>query len=80
MTPAIQRLEGELKDGLLKIGNNELLKIHLLDVALKKDTESRRVMINKLTKNSHIDLCACLLDAMIVKDKWHAQIGPQLKN
>ena len=80
MTPAIQRLEGELKDGLLKIGNNELLKIHLLDVALKKDTESRRVMINKLTKNSHIDLCACLLDAMIVKDKWHAQIGEQLKN
>lgn len=80
MTPAIQRLEGELKDGLLKIGNNDLMKIHLLDVALKKDTESRRVMITKLTKNSHIDLCACLLDALIVKDKWHAQIGEQLKN
>lgn len=80
MTPAIQRLEGELKDGLLKIGNNDLMKIHLLDVALKKDTESRRVMITKLTKNSHIDLCAALLDALIVKDKWHAQIGEQLKN
>ena len=80
MTPAIQRLEGELKDGLLKIGNNELLKIHLLDVALKKDTESRRVMITKLNAMSHIDLCACVLDALIVKDKWHAQIGEQLKN
>lgn len=80
MTPAIQRLEGELKDGLLKIGNNDLMKIHLLDVALKKDTESRRVMTTKLTKNSHIDLCDCLLDALIVKDKWHAQIGEQLKN
>ena len=56
------------------------MKIHLLDVALKKDTESRRVMITKLTKNSHIDLCACLLYALIVKDKWHAQIGEQLKN
>jgi phage terminase large subunit-like protein len=80
MTPAIQRLEGELKDGLLKIGNNDLMKIHLLDVALKKDTESRRVMITKLSPMSHIDLCACLLDALIVKDKWSAQIGEQLKN
>lgn len=80
MTPAIQRLEGELKDGLLKIGNNDLMKIHLLDVALKKDTESRRVMITKLSPTSHIDLCACVLDALIVKDKWSAQIGEQLKN
>jgi hypothetical protein len=29
---------------------------------------------------SHIDLCACLLDAMIVKDKWYATLGEQLKN
>ena len=80
MTPAIQRLEGELKDGRLKIGTNDLLKIHLLDTALQTDTDSRRVKIIKLNKTAHIDGCAALLDAMIVKDKWHAQMGEQLKN
>lgn len=80
MTPAIRKLEGELKDGTLRIGSNDLLRIHLLDTALQRDTESRRVRIVKLNAMSHIDLCACLLDAMIVKDKWYATLGEQLKN
>lgn len=80
MTPAIQRLEGRLKDGNLKIGTNDLLRIHLLDTALQSDSESRRVKIIKLNGTSHIDGTAALLDALIVKDKWHAQIGERLKN
>lgn len=80
MTPAIRQLEGKLKDGTVKIGTNDLLRIHLLDTALQQDTESRRVKIIKLNQTSHIDGCAALLDALIVKDKWHAQIGEQLKN
>ena len=80
MTPAIRQLEGKLKDGALKIGTNDLLRIHLLDTALQQDNESRRVRIVKLNINSHIDGCAALLDALIVKDKWHAQIGERLKN
>lgn len=80
MTPAIRRLEGELKDGTVKIGTNDLLRIHLLDTALQRDTESRRVKIIKLNATSHIDGTAALLDALIVKDKWHGQIGEQLKN
>ena len=80
MTPAIRKLEGELKDGLIKIGTNDLLRVHLLDTALQTDSESRRVRIVKLNATSHIDGCAALLDALIVKDKWHAQIGEQLKN
>jgi len=80
MTPAIRQLEGKLKDGLIKIGTNDLLKIHLLDTALQTDSESRRVKIVKLNNTSHIDGVAALLDALIVKDKWHAQIGEQLKN
>ena len=80
MTPAIRRLEGELKDGTVKIGTNDLLRVHLLDTALKRDTESRRVKIIKLNATSHIDGTAALLDALIVKDKWHGQIGEQLKN
>lgn len=80
MTPAIRQLEGKLKDGLIKIGTNDLLKIHLLDTALQTDSERRRVKIVKLNNTSHIDGVAALLDALIVKDKWHAQIGEQLKN
>lgn len=80
MTPAIRRLEGELKDGTVKIGSNDLLRIHLLDTALQRDTESRRVKIIKLNATSHIDGTAALLDALIVKDKWHGQVGEQLKN
>ena len=80
MTPAIRQLEGKLKDGTIKIGNNDLLRIHLLDTALQHDNESRRVKIIKLNSTSHIDGVAALLDALIVKDKWHAQIGEQLKN
>ena len=80
MTPAIRKLEGELKDGTLKIGSNDLLRVHLLDTALQTDTESRRVKIVKLNSTCHIDGVAALLDAIIVKDKWHSQIGEQLKN
>lgn len=80
MTPAIRKLEGELKDGAIKIGTNDLLRVHLLDTALQMDTESRRVKIVKLNSTSHIDGVAALLDALIVKDKWHSQIGEQLKN
>ena len=80
MTPAIKKLEGELKDGKVKIGNNDLLRVHLLGTALQTDTESRRVKVIKLNKVSHIDGVAALLDALVVKDKWHSQIGEQLKN
>ena len=80
MTPAIRKLEGELKDGLIKIGTNDLLRVHLLDTALQKDSESRRVKIVKLNATSHIDGTAALLDALVVKDKWFGQIGEQLKN
>lgn len=80
MTPAIRKLEGELKDGTVKIGTNDLLRVHLLDTALQTDTESRRVKIVKLNATSHIDGVAAVLDAIIVKDKWHSQIGEQLKN
>ena len=80
MTPAIRLLEGEMKDGKIKIGDNDLLKVHLLDTALCTDNESRRVKIVKLNKYSHIDGTAALLDALIVKNKWFAEIGNQLKN
>lgn len=76
----IQETEGLLKDGKIKIGDNDLLKIHLLDTAIKMSLERGRGRIIKVNNNSHIDGVASLLDAMTVRQKWHNQIGEQLKN
>lgn len=80
MHPAIQTLEGMLGDGLLKIGDNDLMKMHLLDTGLKSEGESRRSKIVKIDSRCHIDGTAALLCALIVRDKYHDQIGEQLKN
>lgn len=80
MTPAINKLEGVLKEKRLKIGDNPLLRVHLLDTALQRDRMTKRVKIVKLNENSHIDGVAALLDALIVKDKWAGEYGRQLKN
>ena len=80
LTSPIQETEGQLKDGRMRLGNNDLLKIHLLDTALCQDAESRRVKIVKISVNAHIDGCAALLDAMCVRQKWFDTIGEQLKN
>lgn len=80
MTPAINKLEGELKEGNIKIGDNALLRVHLLDTALQRDRMTKRVKIVKLNEYSHIDGTAALLDALIVKDKWAGTYGRQLQN
>ena len=80
MTPAINKLEGELKEGKIKIGDNALLRVHLLDTALQRDRMTKRVKIVKLNGLCHIDGTAALLDALIVKDKWAGEYSRQLKN
>lgn len=80
LTPVIRETEGLMRDGALFLGDNDLLKIHLLDTALKMEAQTDRSKIVKLAVNSHIDGCAALLDAMCVRQKWYGEIGTQLKN
>lgn len=80
LTPVIAEFEGVAKDGRFHIGDNDLLKIHFLDSALKVDAETRRRKLIKLSKNAHIDGMAAVLDAMCVRQKWHGEIGAQLAN
>lgn len=80
MTPAINKLEGVLSERRLKIGNNALLRVHLLDTALQKDRMTKKVKIVKVSEKAHIDGTAALLDALIVKDKWAGDYGRQLRN
>lgn len=80
LTPVIYEAEGLMRDGKLQIGDNNLLKAHLLNTALKVNSEIRRVRIIKIEQRCHIDGCAALLDTLTVRQKWFEVIGEQLKN
>lgn len=78
--PVIQEAEGLLKDGRINIGDNDLLKAHLLNCALKMNTQRGRGKIEKINATLHIDGAAALIDALTVRQKWWSQIGEQLQN
>ena len=76
----IQETQGLLEDRRMHIGDNDLLKSHLLNSAIKMSTERGRGKLVKLSPALHIDGTAALLDAMTVRQKWYAEIGEQLRN
>lgn len=80
LTSVINETYGLIKDGKIHIGDNDLLKVHLLNTALKVDSESERCRIVKISQTDHIDGTASLLDALCVRQKWWNEIGGQLKN
>lgn len=80
LTPVIHEAEGLIKDRKFNFGNNDLLKIHLLNSALKMDAENDKVKLIKISAKEHIDGTAALLDAMTVRQKWWGEIGRQLQN
>lgn len=80
LSPVIKEMEGLMKDGAIKYASNSILKMHLLDTALKIDTESNKVKMIKLDSKCHIDGCASLLDALCVRQKWYGELGSQLEN
>lgn len=76
----LMEMQGMMEDGKIHIGDNDLLKIHLLNSAIKMSTERGRGKLVKLSPNDHIDGTAALADAFCVRQKWYAEIGDQLKN
>ena len=80
LSPVLRDMEGYIKDGKTHIGNNDLLKIHFLNSALKLDAESNKVKLIKLAPTAHIDGMAALSDAFCVRQKYYGQIGAQLSN
>lgn len=78
--PVIQETQGLLEDRKIHIGDNDLLKAHMLNSAIKMSTERGRGKLVKLAPSLHIDGTAALLDAMCVRQKYHAELGDQLKN
>lgn len=80
LTPVINEFEGLVKDGKLNCGDNNLLKSHFLNSALKSDEMAQKVRLVKVGKRTRIDGIAALLDSMCVRQKYYAEIGQQLKN
>ena len=76
----MQEAEGLMKDGKVCIGDNDLLKMHFLNSAVKMSTERGRGKLIKVSPTAHIDGMAAFLDAMTVRQKWWPEIGHQLKN
>lgn len=76
----LQEMEGLFKDGKVHIGNNDLLKIHLLNSAIKMNVERGRGRLIKLTPSAHIDGVASLADAFCVRQKWYGELGNRLEN
>ena len=76
----LQEMEGLFKDGKVHIGDNDLLKIHLLNSAIKMNTERGRGKLVKINPKDHIDGTAALADAFCVRQKWWDELGDRLIN
>lgn len=80
LSPVIKEAEGLIKDGRLKIGDNDLAAAHLLDTAIECDNRNNRQRIKKVNNTVHIDGTAALLCALTVRQKWHKEYAAQLAN
>ena len=80
LSPVIDEMEALIKDGRINIGDNDLLKVHLLNCALKSDNDGQRHKLVKIAAADHIDGAAAMLDALTVRQKWGSEIGQRLKN
>lgn len=76
----LQEMEGLMKDGKVHCGNNDLLKVHFLNSAIKMNNERGRGRLVKLSPSLHIDGMASLADAFCVRQKWYDEIGDRLRN
>ena len=76
----LQEMEGLFKDKVVHIGNNDLMKIHLLNSAIQMSVQRGRGRLIKLNPTAHIDFTAALADAFCVRQKWWADLGSQLTN
>lgn len=76
----IQEVGALIKDGKVRIGDNDLLKTHFLNSAIKMNNDRGRGRLIKINPTSHIDGMASVLDAFTMRSKYHEEIGDQLKN
>ena len=80
LSPVLHECDGLLRDEVLRLGANNVLKSHFLNVAMKQDEQTRKIRPVKIDPRCHIDGFVAVIDALTVRMKWYEQIGEQLKN
>ena len=81
LTGVLIDMEGMIKDGRLRcIGDNDLMKIHMLDSALKFEDGTNRRRLIKITPKAHIDGMAALSDAICMRHNYYEELQGQLSN
>lgn len=81
LTGVIIDTEAAIKDGrLICAEDNDLMKLHWMDTAVKLEDDTNRRKIVKIKRNGHIDGVASMLDAMCMRHVHWDEIGEQLEN
>ena len=81
LTGVLIDMEGMIKDGRLKcINDNDLMKVHMLDAALKFEEGTNRRRLIKMSAKQHIDGMAALSDAICMRHNYYEEYAGQLSN
>jgi len=81
LTGVLIDMEGMIKDGRLRcINDNDLMKIHMLDAALKFEEGTNRRRLIKMNARAHIDGMAALSDAICMRHNYYEEFSAQLSN
>ena len=81
LTGVLIDMEGMIKDGRLRcVGDNDLMKVHMLDAALKFEDGTNRRRLIKISPKAHIDGMAALSDAICMRHNYYEELEGQLSN
>ena len=81
LTGVLIDMEGMIKDGRLRcINANNLMKVHMLDAALKFEEGTNRRRLIKMNSRAHIDGMAALSDAICMRHNYYEEMAAQLSN
>ena len=81
LTGVLIDMEGMIKDGRLRcIDDNDLMKAHMLDAALKFEEGTNRRRLVKMNQRAHIDGMAALSDAICMRHNYYEEMAAQLSN
>ena len=81
LTGVLIDMEGMIKDGRLRcINDNDLMKCHMLDAALKFEEGTNRRRLIKINARNHIDGMAALSDAICMRHNYYEELEAQLSN
>jgi phage terminase large subunit-like protein len=81
LTGVLIDMEGMIKDGRLRcMSDNDLMKIHMLDAALKFEEGTNRRRLIKMNQRAHIDGMAALSDAICMRHNYYEEMAGQLAN